>query len=407
MSIESQVNEMLQLAEQQGLHVADIRREAHSAKNSGQREVLNTLLADLAADTFDAILTWAPDRLSRNAGDLGSIVDLMDQGHIKEIRTHGQTFSNSPNEKFLLMILGSQAKLENDHRGLNVKRGLRAKAGSGWRPGMPPLGYNIMKAIGPNDKKIVIDQERAETIQLIFKKVGLYGFSGRMIHRWLKEETSFTTRSGNMLALSAIFRMMKNPFYYGMFEFPEGSGNWYVGKHDPLITKDVFDAANEQMQRPDTETTVWGAKNFHFTQLLTCGTCGSGVTAEEKFKKLLDGSKRRYVYYHCTRGRDVNCAEKFIREEELLKQLLHIIDQVDLNTIAAKRKFQEELERFRKFARGVLGQVTDGSTGQKVVDMKMYVRYVLQEGTREEKQEILKCLDGKLLLKDQKIQIDG
>ncbi|MDP3970902.1 MAG: hypothetical protein Q8P90_04330 [bacterium] len=98
--------------------------------------------------------------------------------------------------------------------------------------------------------------------------------------------------------------------------------------------------------------------------------------------------------------------KKYIREEELLKQLLHIIDQIDLNTIAAKRKFQEELERFRKFARGVLGQVTDGSTGQKVVDMKMYVRYVLQEGTREEKHEILECLDCKIMLKNQKIFIE-
>jgi len=41
----------------------------------------------------------------------------MDQGSPHEIRTYGQRFTNSQNEKFMLMILGSTAKLENDHRG--------------------------------------------------------------------------------------------------------------------------------------------------------------------------------------------------------------------------------------------------------------------------------------------------
>ena len=65
----------------------------------------------------------------------------MDQGLLKEIRTNGQVFKNAPNEKFLLMILCSQAKLENDNRGINVVRGLRTKAATGHLPHMAPLGY--------------------------------------------------------------------------------------------------------------------------------------------------------------------------------------------------------------------------------------------------------------------------
>jgi len=40
----------------------------------------------------------------------------------------GQRFANNPNEKFLLMILCSQAKLENDNKSLNVKRSIRQSA---------------------------------------------------------------------------------------------------------------------------------------------------------------------------------------------------------------------------------------------------------------------------------------
>ena len=111
LSIDSQIKEMLAIAEKLNLNIVTIKREAHSAKDSGQRPVFKELIEEIRNGTYEGILAWAPDRLSRNAGDLGSLVDLMDQKKLIHIQTYGQTFSNSPNEKFLLMILCSQAKL--------------------------------------------------------------------------------------------------------------------------------------------------------------------------------------------------------------------------------------------------------------------------------------------------------
>src|SRR4030042_3726933 len=109
MSINSQIKEMGDLAKKENLVISEVRQESHSAKESGQRPVFVQLLNDVRNGRFTGILTWAPDRLSRNAGDLGMLVDLMDQGKLKQIRTFSQMFSNNPNEKFLLMILCSQA----------------------------------------------------------------------------------------------------------------------------------------------------------------------------------------------------------------------------------------------------------------------------------------------------------
>ena len=125
LSIDSQIKEMIQMAERDGIDVVEIKKESHSAKEAGQRPVFNEIVEEIKGGKFNAILTWAPDRISRNAGDLGRIVDLMDSGKLHEIRTYGQKFGNNPNEKFLLMILGSQAKLENDNKMINIKRGLR------------------------------------------------------------------------------------------------------------------------------------------------------------------------------------------------------------------------------------------------------------------------------------------
>lgn len=77
MSIDSRIKEMADMADHEGLNVVEIKQESHSAKQSGQRPVFLELIADLRSDKFQGILTWAPDRLSRNAGDLGSLVDLM------------------------------------------------------------------------------------------------------------------------------------------------------------------------------------------------------------------------------------------------------------------------------------------------------------------------------------------
>src|SRR5262249_29885799 len=69
LSIDSQVKEMLAIAERENLDVIDIRREAHSAKDSGQRPVFKEIIEDLKRERFNGIIVWHPDRLSRNAGD--------------------------------------------------------------------------------------------------------------------------------------------------------------------------------------------------------------------------------------------------------------------------------------------------------------------------------------------------
>lgn len=181
LSIDSQVKEMRQTAERDNLNIVDIRREPHSAKDSGKRPVFLEILNDINSGRYTGILTWAPDRLSRNAGDLGSLVDLMDQGRLQEIRTYGQNFKNSPNEKFLLMIPCSQAKLENDNKSINVKRGLRTRVEMGLWPSVAPTGYLNQKMM---DKKgeVIVDPERGHILKHMFEKVAYEKWSGRKLY---------------------------------------------------------------------------------------------------------------------------------------------------------------------------------------------------------------------------------
>ncbi|MFH1089751.1 MAG: recombinase family protein [Candidatus Uhrbacteria bacterium] len=401
LSIDSQIKEMLQLAEREGLDVVEMRRESHSAKSTGERPVYNELLADIRRGKFTGILTWAPDRLSRNAGDLGAIVDLMDQGILREIRTHGQTFTNNPNEKFLLMILGSTAKLENDHRGENVKRGLRTRVEMGLWPGVAPLGYLDQ---GRMDKKCqkIIDPIRAPIIKQMFEKVAYEKWSGRKLYNWLKHDLNFKTRGNKTLALGSVYRIFENPFYYGMYEYPRDSGNWYTGKHEAIVTKELYEQAQNQLRR---DQIVRENKEFAFTKLFTCGLCGSGVTAEEKYKQRKDGGHTRYVYYGCTRARDRNCKNPYIREEELITELLKIIDRIDINEFGMKEKLNEEIKRFSRFEKLFRGgsSVPNGVTED--MDIRAYAKYLLREGSVTEKRELLGNFRSRLVYKEKTISL--
>lgn len=407
MSIDSQIKEMKDLAHRDGLIIKEVRQESHSAKSSGLRPVFNKLLIDIRSGEFDAILTWAPDRLSRNAGDLGTLVDLMDQGKLKTIRTFSQSFSNNPNEKFLLMILCSQAKLENDNRGINVKRGLRAKCEAGWRPNMAPVGYiNIM-----NENRISyveIDKERAPTVKLMFTKVAERGFSGRVLKIWL-DDIGFTTRSGKPIALSKIYAILKNPFYYGEFSF---DGKKYKGNHEPLITKEIFDKVQYQLICPAKE---WNKNVFPFKHLCKCSSCGASVIGEERYRKLLNGDARKHVYYHCSRSIDYQCSEPYITEEDLIKQLMAHIDELKLNEIELAHQLKKDIDRFHRLRTEVLNEEFISGNLKEIdydafnhIDKNMvkeYLVHTLKVGTVEERQQVLSAIKTKFTLHNKRLYI--
>lgn len=401
LSIESQVKEMLAIAERESLNVIDIRRESHSAKESGNRPVFKELLEDVNRGRYNGILTWAPDRLSRNAGDLGSVVDLMDEKKIAEIRTYGQTFHNSPNEKFLLMILCSQAKLENDNKSVNVKRGLRAKVEMGLWPSGAPTGYLNVKEI---DKKghVIIDPDRGPIIKKMFEKVAYEKWSGRKLYNWLKFDLNFKTAAGNKnLSLSNIYLILQSTFYYGVFEYPRGSGNWYTGKHDPLISKDLFDQVQEQIK--SQVFTSRKTKEFAFTKMMTCGQCGSGISADEKFKKLKNGDVKRYVYYMCAKSKNVNCKGCYTEEKILIQEFKKLIDEISINEKSMREKIKKEVTRIKKFQKSLLGTEQDIKVSE--IDIKNYAKFILNDGEIHEKRELLDCFQGKLVLRDNKLTL--
>jgi len=281
-----------------------------------------------------------------------------------------------------------------------VKRGLRTRVEMGLWPGLAPLGYLNQKMM---DKKcqLIIDPERAHVVVQMFKKVADEKWSGRKVFNWLKHDLNFYTRGNKALTLSGVYRLLTMPFYYGTFEYPRDSGNWYQGKHKPLIDEDLYQKVQQQLTR---DQIVRETKEFSFTKLFTCGLCQSGISAEEKFKPLKDGTTARYIYYGCSRARDRNCKNKYIREEELIEELIKIIDKVNINELGMKMKLEDEIRRFNKLQK-LMNRNEGKGLDENEVNIREYAKYLLREGSTSEKRELLANLRSRLIYKNKKVTL--
>jgi len=192
-------------------------------------------------------------------------------------------------------------------------------------------------------------------------------------------------------------------FYYGVFEYPEGSGEWYTGKHTPIITQELFQAVQAKIQ---VEKKKAYGREFAFTRMLHCAYCESGITAEEKIKELKDGSSNSHIYYRCTKVKNRDCPNESVKESILIDEMLPIIDTMSLDKTELKQKLEKEVARYALFQTGVLKQDLPQSKKHKDISIKTFAKYMLQHGTLTEQREVLSCIKSRILLKDKKLMIE-
>jgi hypothetical protein len=95
----------------------------------------------------------------------------------------------------------------------------------------------------------------------------------------------------------------------------------------------------------------------------------------------------KYIYYGCTRSRNINCKEGYIEERELIKQLIQVIDQVNPEGSWMRKKLHSEIERYKKFHFGIIGKAIEKYSA-KDVNVCNYAKYLLEQGSVFEKRDL-------------------
>ncbi|MFC1802328.1 recombinase family protein [Patescibacteria group bacterium] len=338
-SIDDQVEELQKLAKNSDLEVVNIFSESKSAK-APNRPIFNEMLEKIRNGEANGILCWKLNRLARNPIDGGEISWMLQEGSIQHIQTYGRGYSPNDNVIMMSVEFGMANQFIRDLR-VDTKRGLKAKAEKGWYPSFATLGYmnNPLKHKG--DKEIIKDSERFDLVRKIFDLMLAGDKTPPQILEIAKKEWGLKNRRGGNISRSNIYRILSDPFYYGEFEYPKNSNNWYQGKHEPMITREEYDKIQFLLGK-DRKSERPKKYEFAFRGPILCGECGAMVTAEHKVKRQKNGVVRNYIYYHCTKRKNIKCSQKSIEENKLKKQIVANLGSIEIP------------KSFHKWAVGVL-----------------------------------------------------
>ncbi len=312
-------------------HELEIVREfvdVETAKMTGRKQFGEMVSFFGRSPACRTLLVEKTDRLYRNFRDCVTLEDLELEIHLPK---EGQVISKDAKSQAKLVhgiqVVIARNYIENLRE--EVRKGMREKAEQGIYPSRPPLGYRNNKL----ERTIEVDPEKASVARRLFE---LYA-AGQQSLANLGE--TIAAEFGCRLTKSYLERILKNPFYVGLFVW---DGKTYQGTHTALISSDLFERVqavfrghNRSKQRKH---------QFAFVGLLRCAYDDCMVTAEIK--------KSRYIYYHCT-GHRGKCALPYFREEDLGERLgqalkdIYIPDEIvsQLQTALLQDKGRDETVR--------------------------------------------------------------
>src|SRR3989339_676252 len=308
-SISDQLAELKELALKEQLEVVDVFVEKQTAKIPG-RPVFNEMMERMEKGEASGILAWHPDRLARNSVDGGKIIYLVDTGVISEMKFPTFWFDPTPQGKFMLSIAFSQSKYYVDNLSENIKRGHRNKVKEGIWPQMSPIGY-----VNEKGKGIVAHPELSILVKKTFEAYATGNFTLREV-RDKFNALGLKRKSGRELAVSNYQKLLKNPIYTGLMRY---NGEIFEGKHEPIITKKLFDSVAEVMSRKSKPHSK-GLKPYIYRGFFRCGECGCFITTEQQ---------KGHNYLRCTK-RKHPCTQKYVREELITSQIQEEIKKVSL-----------------------------------------------------------------------------
>lgn len=365
LSLESQENELLRLAETQNLEVVKVFKESKSAKEPG-RPVFNEMMDFISRGNADAILCWKIDRLTRNPVDGGQIQWLLQKSKIKCITTFEKNYF--PNDNVLIMSI-EQAMANQYIRDLsvNVKRGIRTKLERGEWPSHAPLGYLNDKAT----KKIVLDKKLSPYIVRAFD-LFLDGKSHGDISNILYAE-GLRSSSGKKVFKSLIHRIIINPFYMGVMVHEE---KYYPGIHIPLISKNTFEQAQEiigNKSRPKNKQLLFPLRGF-----MTCNSCGCSLTAT---------LKKGHQYYYCTNGKG-ECLQhkKYMRENYIYDHVARLLESVRFSERKIELMYKAAVERSASdtgYSDNAITELTAQSKALKTRESRLLDAFLAEQITKE------------------------
>jgi site-specific DNA recombinase len=238
---------------------------AYSGGNM-QRPALQALLNDVSAGHVDVIVVYKIDRLTRSLADFAKLVEIFEAKSVSFVAVTQQFNTTTSMGRLTLNVLLSFAQFERELSSERVRDKIAASRAKGkWTGGSVPLGYDNA------DKKLVVNKAEAEVVRTIFSRYLALGSFQTLIKELDQKGIVTKKRLIKDRVIGAIpfvcgplSYLLKNKVYLGQVGH---NGAWFAGQHQPIITKETFDAVQELMK----SNSVRRARQRHDNKALLTG----------------------------------------------------------------------------------------------------------------------------------------
>ena len=323
-SLRDQEQKLINYCQNNNLNVLHIFREDYSAKTF-KRPEFKKLLEYCKKNKKDIhqmiFIKW--DRFSRNTAESYQMIGVFNELAIQVNAIEQPLDLTIPEQGLMLAVYLSMPEVENHRRSLNVISGMRRAFKEGRYVGYAPKGYDNGK--DTIKKPLLIPNEDAKYIQEAFELMATGNYRRNEILYKLKAKGFNTSKT-------AFAKVLDNHLYYGgvfIKAYKEEKETIVEGIHEPIITKALFDKAQQVMynrKRGNQKVPKAHNENFPLKGFLLCPVCNKQMRASTS-----KGRTQYYSYYHCVSP----CKGRYTSEE------VHDMVNAFLSDITFDKQFQE------------------------------------------------------------------
>ena len=345
-SLDAQKSRMKAFAEFNDYEIVGEYEDAgKSGKSIEGRLEFNRMMEDIKSgqDGVSYVLVFKLSRFGRNAADVLSTLQVMQDFGVNLICVEDGIDSSKDAGKLMISVLSAVAEIERENIRVQTMEGRIQKAREGkWNGGFAPYGYSLEKG------QLLINEEEAKAIRVIFDQYVHTDMGANGLEKYLENHGIHKIQRQNgknpLFDASLIRRILKNPVYCGKIAYGRrrtekvhGTRNDYKlveqddyllvdGLHEGIVTEELWNEAQVKLlaQAKKYEKVNHGKDNkIHLLSgIVKCPICGAGMYGNKSIKHKSDGTKYKdFFYYGCkhrTMTRGHKCDYKKQVNEELL-----------------------------------------------------------------------------------------
>ena len=302
-------------------------------------------------DGVSYVLVFKLSRFGRNAADVLSALQVMQDFGVNLICVEDGIDSSKDAGKLMISVLSAVAEIERENIRVQTMEGRIQKAREGrWNGGFAPYGYRLVDGV------LQINEDEAPAIRTIFEQYVSTDTGANGLSKYLETHgfQKLTRQNGTSPLFSAtlIRAILKNPVYCGKIAFGRrklekihGTRNEYHqvpqenyllvdGLHEGIVSEELWNAAQikllAQSKRYEPVNRSKTEQAHLLSALVKCPICGAGMYSNKCTKRKKDGTPyKSFSYYSCKhrkmqRGQKCDF-NKQIQEEVLDNAVVEVI----------------------------------------------------------------------------------